>query len=168
MHHLYPRDIRLLLVEDNPADVWLLREALRLAQLPIQLTVARDGMEATRHLHQLENTPNDHPDLVLLDLNLPRRNGREVLAEMKRSPTLQSIPVVILSSSTSDDERRQVSRLQAAGFITKPSGLPAYIEMVCGIERFWLASRSPQNCLRQPAPHSLNCAFSSSISSATS
>jgi two-component system, chemotaxis family, response regulator Rcp1 len=137
MYSLYSREIRLLLVEDNPGDVWLMREALRLAQLPVQLTVARDGLEASRYLHQLEKDGADCPDLVLLDLNLPRRNGREVLADIKRSDYLQAVPVVVLSSSSAEEDSRQAHHLHATDFLTKPFGLPAYVEMVRGMERFW-------------------------------
>jgi len=133
MYHAYARDIRLLLVEDNPGDVWLMREALRLAQVPVDLTVARDGLEASRYLHQVESNGSAGPDLVLLDLNLPRRNGREVLADIRRSQVLQAVPVVIVSSSDAEEDRRQAFHLRANGFMTKPSSLPAYVEMVRGM-----------------------------------
>ena len=136
MHSLYSRNIRLLLVEDNPSDVWLMREALRLAQVPVQLTVARDGLEASRYLHQIESSGDEGPDLVLLDLNLPRRNGREVLADIRRSQALHAIPVVIVSSSSAEEERRQAYQLKANGFMTKPNSLPAYVEMVRGMGTF--------------------------------
>jgi two-component system, chemotaxis family, response regulator Rcp1 len=135
---MHSRNIRLLLVEDNPGDVWLMREALRLAQFPVQLTLARDGVEATRYLHEIEAQGSDRPDLVLLDLNLPRRNGREVLADIKRSNVLKTIPVVILSSSNADEERQQANALKASGFMTKPNSLPAYVEMAREMEKFWL------------------------------
>jgi len=137
MYPFYAHDLRLLLVEDNPGDVWLMKEALRLAQVPAEVTVAHDGVEASRYLHQVEANGSDGPDLVLLDLNLPRRNGREVLADIKRSAVLRAIPVVILSSSNSDEERRQVYQLKAEGFVIKPTGLPAYVEMIKGMEKFW-------------------------------
>jgi two-component system, chemotaxis family, response regulator Rcp1 len=132
------RKIRILLVEDNPSDVWLMREALRLAQFPVQLTVARDGVEATQYLHQVEAKTYDSPDLVLLDLNLPRKNGREVLAHIRRSRTLDSIPVVVLTSSSAEEDRREASRLKVSGFMTKPSSLPAYVDMARGMEKFWV------------------------------
>ncbi len=140
MSVLYSRDIRLLLAEDNPGDVWLMREALRLAQFPVQLTVVHDGLEATRFLRHVEKEAKFGPDLVLLDLNLPRRNGREVLADIKRSSYLQAIPVVVLSSSSAEEDRRHALLLKAASFVTKPSSLPAYIEMVRGMEPLWAAS----------------------------
>lgn len=135
---MHAGNIRILLVEDSPSDVWLMREALRLAQIPVVLTVAKDGMEASRYLHQLEILGGDYPDLILLDLNLPRRNGREVLRDIKRSRKLQPIPVVVLSSSQAEEDRRQAFALQAEGFFTKPSSLPAYVEMVRGMDKFWL------------------------------
>ena len=139
MQPSYSRDVRLLLVEDDPSDVWLVREALRLAQFPVRLTVVRDGLEATRYLHRVCGDPNICPDLVLLDLNLPRRNGREVLADIQRSGALRSIPVVILTSSSAEEDRRQAFHLKASGFMTKPSSLPDYVDMIRGMESFWLA-----------------------------
>ncbi len=117
-----------------------MREALRLSHLPVHLTVARDGVEASRYLHQIETNSAECPDLVLLDLNLPRKNGREVLAEIKRSRHLQAMPVVILTSSNLEEEQQQAHALRAAGFLLKPSGLPAYMDLVLGLERFWADS----------------------------
>ena len=151
------RNIRLFLVEDNPSDVWLLREALRLAQFPAHLTVSRDGLEATRYLRQMEAEPTHCPDLVLLDLNLPRRNGREVLADMKRSPALQAIPVIVLSSSSADEDRRQADQLHATGFLTKPNNLPAYVEMVRSLAHFWSGHLDVPSIVEHP-PGSALCA----------
>ena len=152
MSHLYARDIRILVIDNNPADVWLLREALRISHFPVQLTVARDGIEATRYLRQLEANRGDYPDLVLLDLNLPRRSGREVLADIKRSATLQTIPVVILSSSLTIAERRRLFQMQAAEVLTKLPEFAAHVEVVRGLEIFWQASPD----LRQTA-RSFSC-----------
>ena len=135
---MHAGNFRILLVEDTPSDVWLMREALRLAQIPVLLTVASDGMEARRYLHQLEIQGADYPDLILLDLNLPRRNGRELLGDIKRSRKLQPIPVVVLSSSQAEEDQWQACALQAEGFVTKPNSLPAYVEMVRGLDKFWL------------------------------
>jgi two-component system, chemotaxis family, response regulator Rcp1 len=133
----YYRPVRLLLVEDNPSDVWLLREALRLSEFPVNITIARDGVEATHYLHQVEAQIDQKPDLVLLDLNLPRKNGCEVLSEVKRSRVLQPIPIVVLTSSSAEEERRQALELKASAFLTKPDSLPDYVDMVLGLERFW-------------------------------
>jgi len=130
--------IRVLLVEDSPSDIWLVKEALRLSQFPVQVTIARDGIEATEYLHRAEKGAADWPDLVLLDLNLPRKNGREVLTEVKASPSLHSIPIVVLTSSNAEDDMRHAYALSACSFITKPSSLPAYVDMVRGMEKFWL------------------------------
>jgi two-component system response regulator len=135
---MYAGKVHIFLVEDSPSDVWLIREALRLAQVPVLLTIAQDGAEANKYLRELETASGDCPHLILLDLNLPRRNGREVLADIKGSRRLREIPVVVLSSSQADEDRRQAYLLQADGFFTKPSSLPAYVEMVRGLDRFWL------------------------------
>jgi len=144
---MYSRKVRLLLVEDSPSDVWLVREAFRLAYLPAEVTVARDGVEATDYLHRVQTETADLPDLVLLDLNLPRKNGREVLAEIKASPGLQPIPIFVLSSSDAEDDMREVYALNACCFMTKPSSLPGYVEMVHGLKKFWLSGLA----LRQTA-----------------
>ncbi len=136
---MYLRDIRVLLVEDCPSDVWLMREGLRLAGVPVQLTLARDGLEAIRYLHQITADHGQSPDLVLLDLNLPRKNGREVLAEIGKSNALQTIPVVVVSSSGADEDKREAYKLNAAGFMTKPFSLQGYVDMVREIEKFWLS-----------------------------
>ena len=98
------RALKILLVEDSPSDVRLIREALKGAKVPVQIAVARDGVEATEQLWQSEDGQAVRPDLVLLDLNLPRKTGKEVLAEIKASPSLRQIPVLVMTSSRSDEE----------------------------------------------------------------
>jgi CheY-like chemotaxis protein len=144
---MYPQRFRILLIDDNPGDVWLLKEAFRLAQTPVQMTVSRDGIEAIEYLHKVEANLVDCPDFIVLDLNLPRKNGHEVLAEIKASAALRHIPVVVLSSSSAAEDRRNAYELSACCFVTKPNGLPAYVEMVRGMDRFWLSGLE----LRQPA-----------------
>jgi two-component system response regulator len=144
---MYSRSFRILLIDDNPGDVWLLREALRLAQVPVQMSVARDGMEATEYLRNVAANQVDYPDFIVLDLNLPRKNGHEILAEIKASSALRHIPVVVLSSSNAEEDRRSAYELSACCFVTKPNDLPAYVEMVRGMDRFWLSGLE----LRQPA-----------------
>ena len=129
--------VKILLVEDSPADVRLIREALRDTPLPVQITVARDGLEASNHLHEVENGTQTRPDLVLLDLNLPKKNGREVLAEIKGSSTLRQIPVLIMTSSSAEDDISQAYALNANCYITKPSDLNDYMNVVRAIEDFW-------------------------------
>jgi CheY-like chemotaxis protein len=144
---MYLQRFRILLIDDNPSDVWLLKEALRLAQIPVQMTVSRDGIEAIEYLHKVEKNVADCPDFIVLDLNLPGKNGHEVLAEIKASSALRHIPVVVLSSSKAEEDRRTAYELSACCFVTKPDGLPAYVEMVRGMDRFWLSGLE----LRQPA-----------------
>jgi two-component system response regulator len=144
---MYSRSFRILLIDDNPGDVWLLKEALRLAQVPVQMTIARDGIEAIECLRKVETNAVDCPDFIVLDLNLPRKNGHEVLTEIKASSGLRHIPVVVLSSSNAEEDRRNAYELSACCFVTKPNGLPAYVEMVRGMDRFWLSGLE----LRRPA-----------------
>ncbi len=132
--------LNILLIEDSPSDIRLVREALKENSIPVKVTVARDGIEAMDYLHQAEGGAISRPDLVLLDLNLPRKNGREVLAEVKGSPTLRQIPVVVMTSSRSDEDVQQAYQLNANCYITKPADLPEYVKVVRSIEEFWFAT----------------------------
>jgi chemotaxis family two-component system response regulator Rcp1 len=129
--------LNILLVEDSPSDVRLVREALKENSMPVHMTVAHDGVEAMDYLHQAESGTVDRPDLVLLDLNLPRKNGREVLAEVKGSPTLRQIPVVVMTSSRADEDVQQAYLLNANCYITKPANLPEYVKVIASLENFW-------------------------------
>lgn len=131
------RAVNVLVVEDSPADVRLIREALKNATIPVQITVAHDGVEAMQYLHDSEQTAA-LPDLMLLDLNLPRKNGREVLAEVKTSPQLKQIPVLVMTSSRSDDDVNQAYALNANCYIAKPYDFHEYLDVVHSIEHFWL------------------------------
>jgi two-component system, chemotaxis family, response regulator Rcp1 len=131
--------IEVLLVEDSPGDVRLTREAFKDAKLHINLHVALDGAEAMDFLnHEGEHANAPRPDLILLDLNLPKKDGREVLAEIKQSPTLKSIPVVVLTTSASDADILRSYKLHANCHITKPVGLDGFLEVVKSIDSFWL------------------------------
>lgn len=142
--------LKILLVEDSPSDVRLIREALKEAPIPVQVMVAADGVEAMDHLREAEMGLNIRPDLVLLDLNLPRKNGREVLAEIKSSPSLRQIPVLIMTSSRSDEDIDQAYALNANCYITKPSDLEEYVNVVRSIENFWfLTATLPDTCRHQ-------------------
>jgi chemotaxis family two-component system response regulator Rcp1 len=145
------RTLRILLVEDSPSDVRLIREALRDTPVPVQLTVARDGVEATDYLHQTETGFSTRPDLVLLDLNLPRKNGREVLAEVKASPSLKQIPILVMTSSRSEEDVSAAYALNANCFITKPGDLEEYQSVVKAIEDFWFVAATLPDSVRQPA-----------------
>lgn len=130
--------IDILLVEDNPGDARLTREALAMSKIRNRLHHVRDGEEALaflRHARPFDDAPT--PDLVLLDLNLPRRDGREVLEDIKRDPRLMHIPVVILTSSQAEEDILRSYRLHANCFITKPVDLEQLAKVVQGIEQFW-------------------------------
>jgi chemotaxis family two-component system response regulator Rcp1 len=131
--------IEVLLVEDSPGDVRLMREAFKDAKVYLNLRVASDGAEAMAFLNREgEHVNAPRPDLILLDLNLPKKDGREVLQEIKESPTLKSIPVVILTTSESDADILRSYRLHANCYITKPVGLEGFLEVVKSIDTFWL------------------------------
>lgn len=132
--------IEILLVEDNPADVRLTREALKDAKVSNVMHVVEDGVEALDFLKQQgkhEGAPR--PDLVLLDLNLPRKDGREVLAEVKADDGLKRIPVVVLTTSTAEQDVLKSYNLHANCYVTKPVELDQFVKVVRSIEDFWLA-----------------------------
>jgi chemotaxis family two-component system response regulator Rcp1 len=131
--------IVVLLVEDNAGDVRLTKEAFKDAKVRINLHVASDGLEALAFLNR--NGPHGsapRPDLILLDLNLPKKGGREVLEEIKQDPKLRNIPVVILTTSLSDEDVLQSYRLHANSYISKPVDLNGFLNVVKGIDSFWL------------------------------
>jgi chemotaxis family two-component system response regulator Rcp1 len=133
------RPIEILLVEDNPGDVRLTIEALRESKVRNNLRVARDGVEAMQLLRREDQFAQSvRPDLILLDLNLPRKDGREVLSEIKAEPALKSIPVVVLTTSTAEQDVLQSYQLQANCYISKPVDLEQFIKVVRSIEDFWL------------------------------
>ncbi len=133
------RLIEILLVEDNPGDVRLTQEALIARKLPNRLHVVEDGQQAMQFLrHEAPYADAPSPDLVLLDLNLPKKNGREVLAEIKHDSTLQRIPVVVLSASRADEDVYGAYQLKANWYVTKPVDLDQFIKVVESIEDFWL------------------------------
>jgi len=132
------RPVEILLVEDNPGDVRLTREALREGKVRNNLHVASDGVEALRFLRREEPyTEAVRPDLVLLDLNLPRKDGREVLEEVKADPALRHIPVVVLTSSQAEQDVLRAYDLHANCYVTKPVDLDQFIHVVRSIEDFW-------------------------------
>ncbi|HWE44563.1 MAG TPA: response regulator [Caulobacteraceae bacterium] len=134
------RPAELLLVEDNYGDVLLTKEALRMAKLRNRLAVASDGEEAMRMLRR-ESVYADmpRPDLVLLDLNLPRMDGREVLQAVKSNPSLQTIPVVVLTSSKAEIDILKSYQLHANGYIVKPVDMDQLQQIVRSIESFWFS-----------------------------
>jgi chemotaxis family two-component system response regulator Rcp1 len=134
------KGIEVLLVEDSPGDVRLTREAFKDAKVLINLHVAPDGAQAMAFLNrESEHANAPRPDLILLDLNLPKKDGREVLAEIKNSPKLQSIPVCILTTSGSEEDIERSYRLHANCYITKPVDLEGFLRVVKSIDSFWLS-----------------------------
>src|ERR1019366_8594332 len=132
--------VEILLVEDNPADVRLTREALNSDRLWNNLSVTKDGVEAMAYLRrQGRFAAAPRPDLILLDLNLPKKDGREVLAEIKADPNLMRIPVVVLTTSEAEDDILKTYGLHANCYITKPADLRQFMRVVKSIEDFWLA-----------------------------
>jgi len=135
-----PRPIEILLVEDSPGDVTLTIEALRDAKVANNLHVARDGEEALQFLRQEgEFADKPRPDLVLLDLNMPRKDGREVLADMKADPVFKRIPVVVLTTSQSEDDVAAAYNLSANCYVAKPVDLDQFLGVVRAIDDFWLS-----------------------------
>ena len=132
--------IEVLLVEDSPGDVRLTREAFKDAKVHINLHVAPDGAKAMAFLRREgEYTNAPRPDLLLLDLNLPKKDGREVLEEIKEDPTLKTIPVVVLTTSSSEADILRSYQLHANCYITKPVGLEGFLTVVKSIDSFWLS-----------------------------
>ena len=130
--------IEILLVEDNPGDVELTREALHDSKVHMNLSVAHDGVEALAFLRREgPHAEAPRPDLILLDLNLPRKDGRGVLAEIKAEPELRQIPVVILTSSQAEQDILKAYELHANCYVTKPVDLDQFITIVRSIEQFW-------------------------------
>ncbi len=130
--------VDILLVEDNPGDVRLTKEALKDAKVLNEIYVAKDGVEAMDFLHrqgQFVDAPI--PDMILLDLNLPRKDGREVLAEVKKDPKLKHIPVIILTTSKADEDIIKTYNLHANAYITKPVDLNRFVEIIHALEEFW-------------------------------
>lgn len=131
--------IEILLVEDNPADVRLTQEALREGKVKNRLSVARDGVEALAFLRREgEHASAARPDLILLDLNLPRKDGRQVLAEIKEDAVLRRIPVVVLTTSSAEVDILKSYELHANCYITKPVDLEQFVTVVKSIDDFWL------------------------------
>jgi chemotaxis family two-component system response regulator Rcp1 len=136
----HERPIEILLVEDNPGDVRLTIEALKEGKVRNNLNVARDGVEAVAYLRREGPFAQAvRPDLILLDLNLPRKDGREVLAEIKDDATLRRIPVVVLTTSKAEEDILRTYDLHANCYITKPVDLEQFIQVVRSIDDFWLS-----------------------------
>ncbi len=135
-----PRHVDILLVEDNPADVVLAQEALGEAELPSTVHVVEDGASAMSFLHrQGQYAAAPRPMLILLDLNLPRKSGREVLSEIKLDPGLRSIPVVVLTTSSAEDDVRRSYDLHANCYIVNPYDYYSFVDAIQSIRHFWFS-----------------------------
>jgi chemotaxis family two-component system response regulator Rcp1 len=133
------RPVQILLVEDSPGDVSLTREALRSAKMANELSVVPDGEAAMDFLRRQGPYADSIPiDLVLLDLNLPKKNGREVLAEIKSDPLLKHVPVVVLTTSADDRDILESYQLHANAYVTKPVAFVDFLECFQRLEGFWL------------------------------
>jgi chemotaxis family two-component system response regulator Rcp1 len=136
-----PELVRILLVEDNAGDVRLTQEAFKDAKVHLDLYVASDGVEAMDFLYRRGSyAESPRPDLILLDLNLPRKDGREVLTEIKTDPSLKTIPVVILTTSGSDADIERSYQLNANCYVSKPVDLEQFLSVVRSIDDFWLSA----------------------------
>jgi len=135
---IQPVDI--LLVEDSPADVRLTREALHEAKVMNTLHIVKDGVEALAFLRQQgPYAASPRPKLILLDLNLPKKDGREVLAEIKQDESLKRIPVVVLTTSKAEEDIVRSYNLHANAYVSKPVDLARFFEVIRALEDFWLA-----------------------------
>lgn len=132
------RPIEILLVEDNPGDVRLTIEALKESKIRNRLHIARDGEEAMDFVrHRGEFTDAPRPDVILLDLNLPRKDGREVLKEIKEDENLKRIPVAVITISSAEEDILKSYNLHANCYIQKPIGIDQFVKVVQSIEDFW-------------------------------
>jgi two-component system, chemotaxis family, response regulator Rcp1 len=131
--------VQILLVEDSPGDVSLTREALQSARVANELNVVGDGEEALRYLRgEGEHVGSKACHLVLLDLNLPKKGGREVLSEIKSDPALQHIPVIVLTTSADEEDILRSYQLHANAYVTKPVGFGDFLDALIRLEGFWL------------------------------
>ena len=132
--------VEILLIEDNPGDVRLTQEALQEGKVINNLNVVSDGVEALEYLNNLGRYKNKvRPDIILLDLNLPRMDGRELLGKLKADPDLRRIPVVILTTSKAEEDIIESYNLHANCFITKPVDLDQFFMVVKSVEEFWFS-----------------------------
>jgi chemotaxis family two-component system response regulator Rcp1 len=149
-NHIISRPINILMIEDSSTDVLLMREALEGASVPKFLHVVDDGVQAMELLRREgKHSEAPRPDLILLDLNMPRKNGHEVLSEIKTDESFKSIPVIILTTSKAESDITKAYGQHANGYITKPVDFAGFAEVVRSIESFWfyvITLPTPQNC----------------------
>lgn len=141
MEQLARKSAEILLVEDNEGDILIAKEVFKSGDLKKHIHVAEDGEEAINFLRKQEGFKDAvSPDLILLDINLPKKNGIEVLKEIKEDPELRKIPVIMLSSSSAERDIVESYDLHANGYITKPAHIGKFVETVEAIEKFWLTA----------------------------
>ncbi len=134
------KPINFLLVEDNEGDILLINEALEEAKIFNHMDIVRDGSQAIQFLEErAEKDPKDLPDVILLDINLPKKNGHEVLASIKENPALKKIPVIVLTTSSSDLDVFKAYDLHANCYIVKPVEVGNFLQVISKIENFWLS-----------------------------
>ena len=135
------RSINILLIEDNPGDVRLTQEAFKEGRIPINLDVTMDGVEAVKFLRKEDNYADAKtPDLILLDLNLPKRDGREVLEVIKTDDVLKRIPVVVLTTSNAEQDIIKSYNLHVNSYVNKPVDFDRFFDIIQKIEDFWLST----------------------------
>jgi two-component system, chemotaxis family, response regulator Rcp1 len=133
------KTFEILLIEDNPADARLISEAFKGFRIPSNLSLVRDGELAVEYLRrQKDFNAAPRPDIIILDLNLPKKNGFEILEEIRKEEQLKRIPIIVLSNSDAEQDIMKSYNLNANCYITKPSGLDDFIDTIMSIENFWL------------------------------
>ena len=134
------KPIDILIVEDNPGDARLIKEVINGNKIQCQLHLVKDGVEAMNFLNRKEEfTDSPRPDLIFLDLNLPKKDGREVLAEIKTDDNLKQIPVVVMTTSQAEEDILKAYSLHANCYVTKPLDLDQFVNVVKSIEDFWFS-----------------------------
>lgn len=132
------RTFSILLVEDNPADMRLVKEAFKETEIDTKLHIETDGVSAMDYLYKKINSPEEFlPDLILLDLNLPKKDGREVLVDIKENDHLKRIPVVILTTSSSEEDIYETYMHYASSYVVKPANVGRFIEALKNLEEYW-------------------------------
>ena len=135
------RPVNILLIEDNPGDIRLTEEAFFECEINVNLTAVMDGVEAIKYLNKVGKFEKaSSPDLILLDLNLPKKDGREVLKEIKTDPQLKRIPVIVLTTSNAEQDILRTYNLHANGFINKPVDFDRFFDIIQKIKDFWLST----------------------------
>lgn len=138
------RTVHVLLVEDNEGDIFLVSEAFEESSLNYKVTIARDGNEAIELMNNMNNDSSVYPDFILLDINLPKKSGHEVLEELKSSDDFKTIPIIIFTTSSSETDILNAYKNHASSYITKPDSANQLFDVLKNVENFWVkTSRLP-------------------------